>query len=89
VKSGGRGRSSRPRPSCAPGMGVVLMGCESPAVKVAKPLAKGKGVRREAESGGSRRQNLDPRNTNRIRGDRTWVSLHDKVKPVAAKGCRG
>ena len=68
-------------------MGVVLMGCKSPAVKVAKPLAKGKGVRREAESEGSRRQNLDPRDTNHIRGYRTWASLHDKVKPVAAKGC--
>jgi len=32
-----------------------------------QPLAKGKGVRREAESEGSRRQTLAPRNTNRIR----------------------
>lgn len=72
-----------------PAWACVLMGCKSPAVKVAKPLAKGKGVCREAESRGSRRQNLDPRNTNRIKGDRTWVSLHSKVKPVAAKGCRG
>ena len=32
-----------------------------------QPLAKGNGVRREAESKGSRRQILAPRNTNRIR----------------------
>ena len=32
-----------------------------------QPLAKGNGVRREAESEGSRRQILAPRNTNRIR----------------------
>ena len=32
-----------------------------------QPLAKGNGVRREAESEGSRRQTLAPRNTNRIR----------------------
>ena len=32
-----------------------------------QPLAKGNGVRREAESEGSRRQTFAPRNTNRIR----------------------
>jgi hypothetical protein len=32
-----------------------------------QPLAKGNGVRCEAESEGSRRQILAPRNTNRIR----------------------
>ena len=32
-----------------------------------QPLAKGKGVHREVKSEGSRRQNLAPRNTNRIR----------------------
>ncbi|WP_200893550.1 hypothetical protein [Paenibacillus terrae] len=32
-----------------------------------QPLAKSKGVRREAESEGSWRQNSDLRNTNRIR----------------------
>jgi len=32
-----------------------------------QPLAKGKGVHREVESEGSRRQSSDPRNTNSIR----------------------
>lgn len=32
-----------------------------------QPLAKGKGVHREVESEGSRRQNSSPRNTNSIR----------------------
>ena len=32
-----------------------------------QPLAKGKGVHREVESEGSRRQSSDPRNTNIIR----------------------
>nr|PZN39077.1 MAG: hypothetical protein DIU70_09985 [Bacillota bacterium] len=52
------------------------------------PLANGKGVRREAESGGSRRQSHDPRNTNPIGGCATWVSWQDTAKPVAAKGRR-
>ena len=34
-----------------------------------QPLAQGKGVPREEESKGSRRQNSDPRNTNLIRRD--------------------
>jgi hypothetical protein len=51
----------------APGMGAdlevrVLYGAWS-----WQPLAKGKGVHREVESEGSRRQTLAPRNTNRIR----------------------
>ena len=51
---------------CAPGMGVNL------AVKVrcgrgsTSPLAGGKGVRREAESEGSPRQNHAPRHTKPI-----------------------
>jgi len=32
-----------------------------------QPLAQGKGVHREVESEGSRRQSSDPRNTNLIR----------------------
>ena len=71
---------------CAPGMGADL------AVRVrcgrgsTSPLAKGKGVRREAESGGSRRQSHDPRNTNLIRGCAAWVSWRTTAKPEAAKG---
>ena len=70
----------------APGMGADL------AVRVrcgrgsTSPLAKGKGVRREAESGGSRRQSHDPRNTNLIRGWAAWVSWLTTAKPEAAKG---
>ena len=51
-----------------PGMGDSL------AVKVRcggwrpQPLAEGKGVHREVESEGSRRQNPGPRYTNHIRG---------------------
>ena len=56
----------------------------------------GKGVRREAESEGSRRRNLGPRNTNRIRRAQ-GVRLPNKPKPdsctepadVDAAGARG
>ena len=51
-----------------------------------QPLAQGKGVRREAESEGSRRQSPDLRYTNPIRGCCTRVSLRNKVKPYTAKG---
>jgi len=44
-----------------------------------QPLAKGKGVRREAESEGSQRQSSAPRNTNNIRHKR-GMSLHNKAK---------
>jgi hypothetical protein len=61
-----------------------------------KRVADGKGVRREAESEGSRRRNLGPRNTNRIRRTRR-VRLQNKPKPhscteagdVNAAGTRG
>ena len=45
-----------------------------------KRIAKGKGVHREVESEGSRRRNLGPRNTNRIRRTRR-VRLRNKPKP--------
>ena len=45
-----------------------------------KRVADGKGVRREAESEGSRRRNLGPRNTNRIRRTQ-GVRLLNKSKP--------
>jgi hypothetical protein len=86
---GGEGRRPAPPIPIAPGMGVSLVGCKSPAVKVAKPLAKGKGACGDAGSEGSRRQSPDLRNTNRVRGYRTWVSLQHKVKPVATEGCGG
>ena len=44
-------------------------------------LAKGKGVRREAESEGSRRQSPDLTNRNHIQGRCARVSLHNKTKP--------
>ena len=53
--------------ACVPGMAHTL-GVEVPgAPGSGKRVADGKGVRREAESEGSRRRNLGPRNTNRIR----------------------
>ncbi|HRR10186.1 MAG TPA: hypothetical protein PLO56_15970 [Rhodothermales bacterium] len=44
-------------------------------------LAKGKGVRREAESEGSRRQSPDLTNRNHIQGHDAWASLPNKTKP--------
>jgi len=44
-----------------------------------QPLAKGKGVRGDAESEGSHRQSSAPRNTNIIRHKR-GMSLHNKAK---------
>jgi hypothetical protein len=43
-------------------------------------LAKGKGVHREVESEGNRRQSSGPRNTNIIKGIVDRMSLHIKVK---------
>jgi len=42
-------------------------------------------IHREVEPERSRRQNSDPRNTNRIAGCNTGASLRDKAKPVAIK----
>lgn len=62
---------------------------ESPfQVLMAETVAEGKGAYREVRSGGSRMQNPDRRNTNRIEGCDIRASLHDKAKPVAIKGCR-
>ena len=45
-------------------------------------------IHREVEPERSRRQNPDPRNTNRISGCIIGASLRDKAKPVAIKrGC--
>nr|PZN10367.1 MAG: hypothetical protein DIU64_06115 [Caldicoprobacter oshimai] len=53
---------------CAPGMGVnsvVKVNCRQGSTSL---LAKGKGVHREVESEGSRRQNHGSMNKNPIRG---------------------
>ncbi|MBK6996075.1 MAG: hypothetical protein IPH31_14540 [Lewinellaceae bacterium] len=44
-------------------------------------LAQGKGVHREVESEGSRRQNPGPTNRNHIQGHFARVSLQNKTKP--------
>lgn len=71
---------------CTPSMGVIFR------VKVpnggwrAPTVAKGKGVRREAESEGSRRQMHGPRYTNLIRGRISRMSHQYMTKSRAAKG---
>lgn len=52
-----------------------------------QPLAKGKGVHREVESEGSRRQNSAPRNTNLIRHNR-WDETAKQVKVQRLHGHR-
>ena len=63
-------------PGMAHTLGVKVPGAPGSG----KRVAEGKGVRREAESEGSRRRNLGPRNTNRIRRTRR-VRLPNKPKP--------
>jgi hypothetical protein len=59
---------------------VYQLGGESPLHgKMSKVLAKCKGVHREVESEGSRRQSFGSRNTNYIRRV-LWMSLHNKTK---------
>ena len=54
---------------------VVILGGASPLRAVMTGTARlGKGVRREAESEGSRCRNSDPTNRNRIQGRRGWVT---------------
>jgi len=71
--------------SSTPSMGVIYRvevpngGWRAPTV------AKGKGVGREVESEGSRRQMHGPRYTNPIRGSVSRMSLLDKTKSEAAK----
>ncbi|HQA50398.1 MAG TPA: hypothetical protein PLT89_06815, partial [Syntrophomonadaceae bacterium] len=50
-------------------------------VDSAKHIAKGKGVHREVESEGSRRQTSGLTNRNHIEGIASWVRLQDKLKP--------
>ncbi len=50
-----------------------------------QPLAKGKGVHREVESEGSRRQSSDPSNTNNIRR-KTWGETAQQVEAQKLHG---
>jgi hypothetical protein len=52
-----------------------------------QPLAKGKGVHREVESEGSRRQNSAPRNTNHIRHIR-WDEIAKQIEVQRLHGHR-
>jgi len=52
----------------------------------APTVAKGKGVRREAESEGSQRQMHGPRYTNPIGGRVSRMSCQNTTKSKAAKG---
>jgi len=69
----GESESQTPPSSCA--RHVVYLGGESPLRAVMTGTARrSKGVRREAESEGSVRQNSDPTNRNRIEGLRSGVT---------------
>jgi len=52
-----------------------------------QPLAEGKGVHREVESEGSRRQTSAPRNTNHIRRNR-WDKITKQIKVQKLHGHR-
>ncbi|ATY83943.1 hypothetical protein CVV65_02335 [Kyrpidia spormannii] len=70
---------------CVPGMGVdlvVKVHCRRGSTSL---LAKGKGVRCEAESEGSRRQTHGPMNKNLIRGCAVRMSWRNTAKSKAAK----
>ena len=53
-----------------------------------KVTAKGKGVHREVESEGSRRQTVGPMNKNLVEGWKAGVMLHLKQKPDNYPNCR-
>ena len=53
-----------------------------------QPLVEGKGVHREVESEGSRRQNPAPRNTNSIRHTR-WDKATNQAEVQRLHGQRG
>ena len=53
-----------------------------------KVTAKGKGVRRETESEGSRRQTVGPMNKNLVEGWKAGVMLQKKQKPDNYPNCR-
>ena len=53
-----------------------------------KVTAKGKGVRRETESEGSRRQKVGPMNKNLVEGWKAGVMLPQKQKPDNYPNCR-
>ena len=60
--------------SCVLGMGTFLRVKVPSAGGSAKRIARGKGVRREAESEASPRQTVGPTNRNRIRHSRAGES---------------
>ena len=53
-----------------------------------KVTAKGKGVHREVESEGSRRQTVGPMNKNLVEGWKAGVMLQKKQKPDNYPNCR-
>ena len=53
-----------------------------------KVTAKGKGVHREVESEGSRRQTVGPMNKNLVEGWKAGVMLQRKQKPDNYPNCR-
>ena len=64
-------------------------GCKSPnRPDSGKVTAKGKGVHREVESEGSRRQTVGPMNKNLVEGWKAGVMLLEKQKPDNYPNCR-
>lgn len=61
-------------------------GREDELGRIRSLIAKGKGVRREAESEGSRRQTHGPRTASKASG--SWMSLQSKAKSLAIEGRR-
>ena len=76
---------------------VYLGGANPPRAEVTGTASRSKGVRREAESEGSVRQNSDSTNRNRIEGPRGGVTQHWMGRPNShpelrggkSGGCRG
>lgn len=65
----------------------VNLGGESPLrTRQREPLAKAKGVLREEESEGRRRQNPEPTSRNRRVGIRKRARLQRKLKPNSCTG---
>ena len=64
-------------------------GCKSPdRPDSGKVTAKGKGVHREVESKGSRRQKVGPMNKNLVQGWKAGAMLPEKYKPDNYPNCR-
>jgi hypothetical protein len=68
----------------------VYLGGGSPLrAEITGTASRSKGVRREAGSEGSVRQNLDPTNRNRIKGLRSGVTRQRTGKPNSYPGAAG